>query len=221
MGANQVDSTHLILTPIFSFNGYKILSLIDILRDIMSIYYVIYIMEEEKMTKQRIMLISLVGIIVFGLLLGGRIIYQKQWVDASILSQSQHIPGVITTKKVQVNGQSEMDVQTSHLTNLSEVSQSLRKLAGNLPIRYLDQRNNTLSELFDQMEFPLQEGIAQGDFTEMAQNVKKLAEKAGVQLELQMDNDAIYVVLNQGKAQLVEVLERHQQGQFLPSEKFN
>ena len=173
------------------------------------------------MTRQRIMLISLSAILIFGLLLGGKIIYQKQWIDASILNQSQHIPGVVSAKTVDVNGQSEVDVITNHISNLSDVSYELKKLAGNLPIRYLDQRNNTLEQLFDQMQFPLQEGIVRGNFTEMAQNVKNLAEKAGVQLNLQMDNGAIYVVLNQGDSQLLEVLERHQQGEFLPSEKEN
>ena len=69
------------------------------------------------------------------------------------------------------------------------------------------------------MQFALQEGMARGNFTEMAQNVRTQAEKAGVQLELEMDNDAIYVVLNQGDAQLIEVIERHGQVKFLPSEK--
>jgi len=88
-----------------------------------------------------------------------------------------------------------------------------------LPIQYFDQSNDTLNQLFDQMQFALQEGIARGNFTEMAQNVRAQAEKAGVQLELEMDNDAIYVVINQGDAQLIQVIERHGQVKFLPSKK--
>lgn len=171
------------------------------------------------MTKQRILLISLVGLLVFGLLLGSKVVYQKKWIDVSILSQSQQIPGVASAKTVQKNGQSEIDVVTNQMTNLRQVSLSLEKLAGELPIRYLDRTNETLDNLFGQMQFALQEGIARGNFTEMAQNVRMQAEKAGVQLELEMDNDAIYVILNQGDAQLIEVLERHGQVKFLPSEK--
>ncbi|EGW38273.1 hypothetical protein [Desulfosporosinus sp. OT] len=171
------------------------------------------------MTKQRILLIGLVGLLVFGLLLGSKVVYQKKWVDASILSQSQQIPGVVSAKTVQKNGQSEIDVVTKHMTNLRQASNSLEKLAGELPIRYLDSTNDTLNKLFGQMQFALQEGIARGNFTEMAQNVRTQAEKAGVQLELEMDNDAIYVIMNQGDAQLIEVLERHGQVKFLASEK--
>lgn len=171
------------------------------------------------MTKQRILLISLVGFLIFSLLLGSKIIYQKEWVDANILSQSQQIPGVVSAKTVQKNGRKEMVVVTNHVTNLRQVSLTLEKLAEGLPIQYQDQENEALNELFGQMQFAFQEGIARGNFTEMAQNVRSQAEKAGVQLDLEMDDDAIYVTLNQGSAQLIEVLERHGQVKFLPSEK--
>ena len=171
------------------------------------------------MTKQRILLIGLVGILVFGLLLGSKVIYQKKWIDASILSQSQQIQGVVSAKTEQIDGQSEMVVVTNHLTDLRQASLALEKLAGELPIQYFDQSNDTLNQLFDQMQFALQEGIARGNFTEMAQNVRAQAEKAGVQLELEMDNNAIYVVINQGDAQLIQVIERHGQVKFLPSKK--
>ena len=172
------------------------------------------------MTKQRIMLISFVGILIFGLLLGGRIVYQDKWLGAAILRQSQQIPGVVSAKTVtQDNGQNELVVVTKNMANLRQASLALEKLAGNSPIRYLDRSNAALNKLFGQMQFALQEGIARGTFTEMAQNVRAQAEKAGVQIELEMDNDAIYVILNQGDAQLIQVVERHGQTNFLPSEK--
>ena len=171
------------------------------------------------MTKQRILLISLVGLLIFGLLLGSKVVYQKKWIDVTILSQSQQISGVVSAKTEQKNGQNEMVVVTNQMTNLRQASLALEKLAGELPIRYLDRNNDTLNKLYGQMQFALQEGIARGNFTEMAQNVRTQAEKAGIQLELEMDNDAIYVIMNQGDAQLVEVIERHGQVNFLPSEK--
>ncbi|SPF50760.1 conserved exported hypothetical protein [Candidatus Desulfosporosinus infrequens] len=171
------------------------------------------------MTKQRILLIGFVGLLIFGLLLGGKVVYQRKWLDVNILSQSQHIPGVVSAKIAQKNGQNEMVVVTNHLTNLRQASLALEKLAGDSPICYLDRTNDTLNKLLGQMQFAIQEGMACGNYTEMAQNVRTQAEKAGVQLELEMDNDAIYVVLNQGDAQLIDVIERHGQVKFLPSER--
>jgi hypothetical protein len=176
-------------------------------------------MEEDEMEKQRILLISLVGFLIFGLLLGGKVVYQKNWLDVSILHQSQQIPGVISSKVVNNNGLKEMDVVTNKITNLRQASLALQKLTDNLPIRFLDRNNDSLNKLFSQMQFALQEGIARGNFTEMAQNVRTQAEKAGIQLELEIDNDAIYVILNQGDAQLLEVVERHGPVKYLPTEK--
>ncbi len=171
------------------------------------------------MINRRILLISLVGFLIFGVLLGGKIIYQKQWVDVSILSKSQEIPGVVSSKVVSKNSLKEMVVVTDQLTNLRQASQALKKLADNVPIRFIDQRNDSLDKLFGQIQFALQEGIVLGNFTEMAQSVRAQAEKEGVQIELEMDNEAIYVILNQEQAQLIEVIERNGQGKFLPTEK--
>ena len=191
------------------------------------IYSVIYcrycmkysIMEEDEMVKQRILLISLVGFLIFGLLLGGKVIYQKNWQDVSILRQSQQISGVVSAKIVDNNGLNELDVVTNKVTNLHQASLALQKLANNLPIRFLDRDNDALKKLSEQMQFAVQEGIARGNFTVMAQNVRTQAEKAGVQLDLEIDNDAIYMSLNQGNAQLLEVIERHGQVKYLPTEK--
>jgi hypothetical protein len=171
------------------------------------------------MTKQRITLISLVAFLVFGLLMGGQILYKKNWLDASLLKHSQEISGVLSAKIVEVNGRQELDVETGKITDLPETSMLLEKLAGKMPIRFLDQRNDELEQILKEMQFSLQESIVQGNFTEMERNVKSIAENSGVQIDLNMDSDNIYLVLNQGEAQLVAILERNGQTEFLTSEK--
>ncbi len=168
---------------------------------------------------RRILLIGLVGFLIFGLLLGGMFVYQKNWQDVSIQSQSQQIPGVVSAKIVKNNGLKELDVVIDQITDLRRAGLALQKIADDLPIRFFDQNNDDLKEVFGQMQFALQEGIALGNFTEMEQKVRAQAEQAGMQLELEIDGDAIYVILNQGEAQLVAVLERHGQGKYLPTEK--
>ena len=170
------------------------------------------------MDKQRILLISLVSLLIFGLLLGGMFVYQIKWQDASILRQSQQIPGVVSAKIVKSNGQKEINVVTNKLTNLRQACQALQKLDDESPIRFLDQNNEALKKVFAQLQFAFQEGIATGDFTDMEQTVRVQAEKAGIELELEIDSDAIYVILNQGDAQLIEVIERQGQVKYLPSE---
>lgn len=194
------------------------------LKQMTSVVYCRYCMKysmmgENKMEKQRILLISLVGLVIFGLLLGGKVVYQKQWQDVSILRQSQQIPGVVSAKVVNNNGLKELDVVTNKIANLRQASLALQKLSDNYPIRFLDQNNDALKKVFAQIQFALQEGLAVGNFTDMEHNVRIQAEKAGVQIELEIDNDAIYVILNQGDAQLLEVIERHGQVKYLATEK--
>ena len=171
------------------------------------------------MTKQRITLISLVGLLVFGLLITGHILYKKHWLDAPMLQQSQQISGVLSAKIVEVNGQQELDVITRQISDLPMTSKMLEKLAPKIPIRYFDQRNTELEQILNQMQFALQESIITGNFTEMERSVKSIAEKSGVQLDLDMDSDYLYLVLSKGEAQLVTVLERHNKDKFLISER--
>lgn len=169
------------------------------------------------MTKQRIALISLIGILVFGLLLGGQLVYKNKWVNGNLTQQSLEIEGVISAEVITKDGLSELQVKTSQVENLQNVSRELKTVSGKHPIRLIDQRTDELEKIFQLMQFSLQEGIVRGNFTEMERNVKELADKSGVEVSLTMDSEAIYLTLNKEEAQLLEVIERHGQGVFLPS----
>lgn len=171
------------------------------------------------MTKQRIALISLVALLAFGLLWGGQLLYQKNWVGVSLKQQSQDIPGVELARVERVNGKETLIVTTRNMADLRTASQALRTMAKGKPVQILDSRNVKLEQVFGGMQFALQEGIIRGNFTEMAQNLNVQAQKEGVQLYLTMDDEAIYLTLSQGDAQLVEVLERAGQGQFIPGKR--
>jgi hypothetical protein len=132
--------------------------------------------------------------------------------------ESKQIQGVLSAKIATYDGQSELVVQTSGIDNLQKSSLELQRISGMRPIRFLDQRTPELDDIFQKMQFPIQEGIIRGNFTEMEQTLRELADKNGVNLSLAMDNSAIYLTLTKEDHQLVAVLERHGQGIFLPSE---
>lgn len=169
------------------------------------------------MTKQRMARISLVGIVIFGLLLSGQIIYKNNWIDGQLAKNSRQISGVQSAQVMSENGLQVLEVTTNHIQNLSNVSQQLENIAGKRPIRFKDQRNAELEKVFSQMEFPLQEGITRGNFTQMEQTLQQQAVQAGMTLNITMDSDAIYLTLTKGQAQLVQVVERHGQEKFLNS----
>lgn len=170
------------------------------------------------MTKQRIALISLVGLLVFGLLLSGQFVYKNKWVNGTLTQKSQQIQGVLSAEIISHDGQSEILVQTRQVDNLQNVSLQLQRISGMRPIRFVDQRTPELERIFQQMQFPIQEGIERGNFTQMDQTLRELADNTGVSMSLAMDSAAIYLTLSKQEGQLVAVLERHGQGAFLPSE---
>lgn len=171
------------------------------------------------MMRQRIARVSLSGILIFGLLLGGQILYKDIWTNGQLDKDSRQISGVLSAQVVSENGRQVLEVKTDHLQNLEKVGQQLESIAGQRPIRFNDQRSPELENVLAQMEFPLQESIARGNFTEMQQKLQDLADRAGVTIELSMDNEKIYLNLTKGEDQLVEVIERHAQGKFLESVK--
>lgn len=171
------------------------------------------------MMKQRIARVSLTGILIFGLLLGGQILYKNIWTNGQLDKDSRQISGVLSAQVVSENGQQVLEVKTDHLQNLDKVGQQLESIAGQRPIRFMDQRSPELEKVLAQMEFPLQESVARGNFTEMQQKLQDLAGQAGIKMELSMDSEEIYLNLTKGDAQLVEILERHAQGKFLESVK--
>lgn len=169
------------------------------------------------MTKQRILRISLAGILIFGLLLGGQIIYKNNWVNGQLSKNSSQLSGVISAQVITDNHQKVLEVTTDHVQNLAKVGEQLEIIAGQYPIRLKDQRTPELEKLLNQMEFPIQEAMARGNYTQMEETLQQLASQTGVSLELSMDSEGIYVNLTQGQAQLLEVVERNGQHKFLSS----
>ncbi|MGE4273128.1 MAG: hypothetical protein AB7E31_09705 [Desulfitobacterium sp.] len=169
------------------------------------------------MTRQRITVISLVSLLIFGLLLGGKLIYENKWLYGSLVQKSQQISGVHSAKVVELQGITEMLIKTDQITNLQSSSHQLRQISGKHPIRLVDHRTPELEKIFQEMQFAIQEGMVMGNFTQMKETLSSQADQAGVILDLTMDNEAIYLTLNKGEDQLLSVIERHGQGLFLPS----
>lgn len=167
------------------------------------------------MTRQRLTRISVIGILVFTLLVAARLLYEEQWIGSLLTKESQSIPGVNSVEILKDQGIQEMIVTTENVTDLQSLSQELVKIAGTTPIRIQDQRNETLEKVYQKMQFAIYEGIELGNFREMEEILAKQAEGAGVELNLTMDDQAIYLNLTQGENQLLSVIQRQGENQFL------
>ncbi|MDR3271760.1 MAG: hypothetical protein LBT32_09695 [Peptococcaceae bacterium] len=176
------------------------------------------------MTKQRILIISASGLIIFCLFISGQILYKNYWQERGYNRQTESIPGVRAVQVVTVNNAKVLRVSLHGVTDLRAVCWRLQDVAGVLPIQFLDQRNVALEEIWRKMQFAVQEGIAQGNFSDMAQEVRRIGLEAGCEVYLTMDQEGVYLLLSeQGAedaqgAQLVDVISRQADGRYLPSQ---
>ena len=74
------------------------------------------------MTKQRLTLISLVGIVIFALLLSGKLLYENKILNGSLITESQQIEGVVSAEIHNYQETSEMLVNTSQVADLQKLS---------------------------------------------------------------------------------------------------
>ena len=167
------------------------------------------------MARQRLTRISIIGILVFALLIGARLLYEEQWIGNLITKETKSIPGINSVEILKEQGNQEMLVTTENVTDLQSLSHELLKISDTTPIRILDQRNETLEKVYQKMQFTIYEGIELGNFREMEEILNKQAEGAGVELNLSMDDKAVYLNLTQGENQLLSVIERQGQNLFL------
>lgn len=167
------------------------------------------------MTKQRITVVSIVGLLVFGLLLGGQMIYKRNWVDADLIQNIEQIPGIESAQITKVNGINELEVKTKQVKHLKKMASELEKNAAGMPIRIIDDRSAELETVYEQMQFAIQEGITRGNFSEMADRLQEQAQQAGSDLDLTIDSNNIYLSLTAHDRQLISIIERRGQGTFI------
>ena len=169
------------------------------------------------MSKKEIIRTAVTALIVLGLLIGGNFLYKKFWLEKNLAEQVSNIPGITAAQIVEQRGQRELDIQTGEVENLPKLCEQLDDMVDGTPIRFTDNRSDELNNLYRQMEFALQEGIVQGNFTKMLEVIQEQSAKAGVKVTLDMDSDRIYLLLTKDGKQLISVLERKEKGLYLPS----
>lgn len=72
-----------------------------------------------------------------------------------------------------------------------------------------DQRNDQLESSFRRINLYVQEALATGQFSAMADKVEAEAAKAGVTARLEVDQDRVYVQMHDGGAYLYSVSDRN------------
>jgi hypothetical protein len=169
----------------------------------------------------RLSMIALITLLSLGLLMGGSIVYNKYTSDQPLFKA---LNGIQEVKNIQLlkNDKKGMTV-LAELNEVEDLSSAYRKIAeavapvaGSKPYRILltDNRSTELESVYYRIHYTLQEGIATGNFSVMANDLEsRLAEMGFHHYRVYVAQDYVFLQIHQDGKYLYDILPRSADGQ--------
>ncbi len=162
--------------------------------------------------------VALAAVLLLGLLLGGRLVYDRVTADQPLFKSLSELKEV-KASKIDNNTANSLDIRIE-LNAVDDLAVSCERMAaavapvaGTKPYRLLltDNRSAALAAAYHQIHFALQEGVATGDFTAMGARVSNYLNEAGLsEHRITVARDFVFVQIHQGDAYLYEIIPRTQ-----------
>ncbi|MDT8901582.1 hypothetical protein [Anaeroselena agilis] len=148
-------------------------------------------------------------------LVAGQLLWQKYAVARPLDSGLQGIAGVTAASwDESKNGDITINVTLGGVDNFAktygEIGETAKTILGKRPARInlVDSRTPELETLFHAVHFHLQEAVATGNFSAMAERVDAKARAAGADATMYVDARNVYLRLTRGGASLYAVVPR-------------
>ena len=161
-------------------------------------------------------LIILAFLLGLGSMLGVQYLYQNQQVDRplqEIYEQDQRV--IRSSLQREPDGTLLIELKMSNVEDFFQVYRELNEKTRNIlgsdqfRIQVQDERDEFLNQAYYQMHFSLQEGIATGKFTLMAEQIDQFARQYQLdQATVRVENDGLYVHLTKGQHYLYQIIPR-------------
>ena len=154
-------------------------------------------------------------LITLALLLGGQLLYEKDFVKDGLDQQVAKVATVDDLRVakdekppavyVRINNAQDLETDYQGLTDVIR-----KQLGPQYKVVMLDNRTPELQSLYEQGSFAIQEAIATGNYQAMQQSVTQLAAANKVQSNISVDSYNVYLELRdeQGSGYLYEVIPR-------------
>lgn len=165
----------------------------------------------------KIHIILLACVVTLAVVLPGQRILHQRRVEEPLLEQIRQIPGV-TDARLKVNGDrqslvleldADADLRNSYVAARGLAQKRLGEALQGVEIR--DNRDQSLIDSFYLMHFYVQQGIATGLFTTMADGIDAIADQTGLAYHrVFVDGDNVYLQLCRGDRHLYEIIARPQ-----------
>ncbi len=153
--------------------------------------------------------------VTVAVLVAGQLLWQKYAVARPLGSGLQGIPGVTAASwDENKNGDTTINVTLGDVDNLArtygEIGETAKTILGKHPARITltDSRTPELEEIYHAVHFHLQEAIATGNFSAMADRVDAKARAGGAEARVYVDARNVYLQLHKADASLYAVVPR-------------
>lgn len=166
--------------------------------------------------KLRIHIVLLAFLLAVVIGLGANYLYEQTQVFRPLNAQLQEVAGVEAVDVEQTflgSGKRALvelvvDPDAPLSVTFSGVRQILAETRGNFALHLLDSADSSLIRLFQRVKIAAEEAIATGEFTALENRVQSLAEDAGINWELAMDREFIYLSLMSDTHHLQRIISR-------------
>lgn len=176
----------------------------------------------KKVKGLRIGIIALVFVLASLLIFGGQQLRYRFDVFEPMQKAFTQVDGVEKVKFDRTGGHVDIVVTLGKVDNLEKTVSEIETLGkyylkdslGDISI--VDSRDADLDEVYYEMHYAIEEGIATGHFRQMAKDLQDTAKKSGLErFRVYVGNDRVYVLMAKGGRYLYEVVPR-KAGPVLP-----
>ena len=164
----------------------------------------------------RIQVVLLVFLVVVALGLGVQYFHQQTQVIHPLAEQLEEIPGVLDVgltkgffkagSRMLVSLEVSQDVPLALV--FERVHQTLMATGGDYAVQLKDSPNPAMLRLFHRIQIALEEAIMTGEFTTLEKRISILADPTGIDWELGLDREFVYLSLTEGSDILRRVISR-------------
>lgn len=162
----------------------------------------------------------IIFITVLALGLGLQYLHQAIQVLIPLTKELQELPGVERVhlskgswpNRSRIMVELTLDAKVPLASSLGQVRQILSSLGGAYAIELEDSATGELVELFQKIQIAAEEAIMTGQFTLLEERVETLAFGRGLQWELAVDRDFVYLRLSDTANALQRVIARDEDG---------
>lgn len=174
-----------------------------------------------KINNTRVFKCFLAFIITLSMLLVGQILWQNYAINMPLEKSLQSIDGVnnvVWNKNSKIAEPIQIEVTLDSVVNIQktykEIDEKVDQVLGTKPYNIMikDYRTAELENLYNDINNYVQKAILDGDFPLLAKKTKDISAQVGVNAEVFVDEQRIYIQLNQKDTSLYMVALRNSNG---------